>query len=87
VPIHWPRTDSVQPKKKTPAVAGVLFAIRSVRRLALAGLETRVRFADHEDLATTANDLAVAMAGLRRLEGRKDFHGDSWQRFDKEAKL
>jgi len=75
------------PETKTPAVAGVFPATCQVRRLALTGLEARVGLADHEDLATTADDLAVAMAGLRRLEGRKDFHGDSWERFDKEVKL
>ena len=46
-------------------------------RSALAGLETRVGLADHEDLAPAADDLAVAVAGLGRLEGVEDFHGDS----------
>src|SRR6476469_7076431 len=42
---------------------------------ALAGLETRVGLADHENLATTANHLAVAVTGLRRLQGGQDLHG------------
>src|SRR5690606_8074870 len=42
---------------------------------ALASLETRVRLADHEDLAATANHLAVTVTGLRRLQGGQDFHG------------
>ena len=41
---------------------------------ALARLETRVRLADHEDLATTADHLAVAVTGLRRLQGGQDLH-------------
>src|SRR5690606_31642321 len=44
---------------------------------ALARLETRVALADHEDLAATTDDLAVAVTGLGRLEGRQDFHGNS----------
>jgi hypothetical protein len=48
--------------------------IRAGRGSALAGLEARVRLADHEDLATAAHDLAVAVTGLRGLQGRKDFH-------------
>jgi hypothetical protein len=87
VSIHWksiivPRSTQT----KTPAFAGVSSS-KPGRRLALTGLETRVGFADDKDLAATADDLAVAMAGLRRLEGRKDFHGDSWERFDKEGEL
>src|SRR5690606_2769178 len=42
------------------------------RGSALARLETRVRLADHEDLATATNDLAVAVTGLRRLQGGQD---------------
>jgi hypothetical protein len=56
-------------------------------RLALAGLETRVGLADHEDLATTAHDLAVAVTGLGRLQGVEDFHGNSWERANKEAEV
>ena len=41
---------------------------------ALARFETRVGLADHEDLATAANDLAVAVTGLRRLQGGQDLH-------------
>src|SRR5690606_21217415 len=44
------------------------------RASALAGLETRVRLADHEDLATATDDLAVAVTGLRRLQGGQDLH-------------
>jgi hypothetical protein len=42
---------------------------------ALTGFETRVRLADHEHLAATAHDLAVAMPLFRGLQGRKHFHG------------
>src|SRR5690606_40948675 len=41
---------------------------------ALARLETRVALADHEDLATATDDLAVAVAGLRRFQGGQDLH-------------
>ncbi len=44
---------------------------------ALTRLEARIALADHEDLAPAADDLAVAVAGLGRLEGRQDFHGGS----------
>jgi hypothetical protein len=45
---------------------------------ALARLEPRVGLVDHEHLAATTHDLAVAMAGLRRLEGGEDLHGVTW---------
>src|SRR5258706_9390671 len=45
------------------------------QRSALARLETRVGLADHEDLAATAHDLAIAMARLGRLERGEHFHG------------
>src|SRR5690606_11082360 len=41
---------------------------------ALARLETRVGLADHEDLSAAADHLAVAVTGLRRLQGGQDFH-------------
>jgi hypothetical protein len=41
---------------------------------ALARLETRVGLADHEDLTAAADDLAVAVTGLRRLQGGQDLH-------------
>src|SRR3954469_9898957 len=47
---------------------------RRSRALALARLEARIALADHEDLAATADDLAVAMPLLGGLEGRQDFH-------------
>src|SRR5690554_6281274 len=50
---------------------------RSAVHSALARLETRVRLADHEDLAATTNDLAVAVTGLRRLQGGQDLHGET----------
>src|SRR5207342_30485 len=50
-------------------------ALARLPRLALAGLETRVGLADHENLATTANHLAVAVTGLRRLQGGQVLHG------------
>jgi len=40
-------------------------------------LETGVALADHEHLATTANDLAVTVTGLGRLQGVEDFHGET----------
>jgi hypothetical protein len=61
--------------------------LRGGLRLALAGLEAGVRLADHEDLAPAAHDLAVAMAGLGRLEGIEDFHDFSWERGDKEREV
>src|SRR5690242_8463657 len=59
------------------AGTGPAFGSNRALGSALASLEARVRLADHEDLAAAADDLAVAMAGLRRLEGRQDFHGDT----------
>jgi hypothetical protein len=44
-------------------------------RSALTRLETRIALADHEHLAATTYDLAVAMALLCGLEGRQHFHG------------
>jgi hypothetical protein len=43
---------------------------------ALTRFEAGVRFADHEDLATAANDFAIAVTGLRRLKGGQDLHGN-----------
>jgi len=65
------------------------FSLTTTRllRSALASLETRVGLADHEDLATTAHDLAVAVTGLGRLQGVEDFHGNSWERTNKEAEV
>src|SRR5690554_4638612 len=51
------------------------------RRSTLARLETRVGLADHEDLATATNDLAVTVTGLRRLQGGQDLH-DEPRRWD-----
>lgn len=45
--------------------------------LALTRFETWVGLADHEDLATTANHLAVAVTGLRRLQGGQDLHDET----------
>jgi hypothetical protein len=42
---------------------------------ALACLEAGIALADHEHLAAATDDLAVAMALLCGLEGRKHFHG------------
>jgi hypothetical protein len=42
--------------------------------LALARLEARIGLADHEHLAATAHDLAVAVATFGRLEGGQNFH-------------
>jgi hypothetical protein len=43
---------------------------------ALARLETRIGLADHEDLAAAPDDLAVAVAGFRRLQGGQDLHDE-----------
>jgi hypothetical protein len=57
-----------------------IYAVSALTRLAhahvsaLTRLETRVRLADHEDLATTADHLAVAVTGLRRLQGGQHLH-------------
>jgi hypothetical protein len=54
--------------------AGLEAIIRSKRNSALTRLETRVALADHENLAATTHDLAVAMPGLGGLERRKNLH-------------
>src|SRR5579872_5411564 len=46
------------------------------RPLPLARLEPRVGFVDHVDPALATHQLAVAMAGLQRLERTSDLHGD-----------
>src|SRR5690606_24278263 len=43
---------------------------------ALTRLEARIALADHEDLAATTDDLAVAVAALGRLERGENFHDD-----------
>src|SRR5690606_14551609 len=53
---------------------------------ALAGLEARVGLADHEDLAAAADHLAVAVTGLRRLQGGQDFHDTPRRTTDREAR-
>src|SRR6476619_4624863 len=55
-------------------IAAAFSRIAAVALSALARLETRIRLADHEDLATAADHLAVAVAGLRRLQGGQDLH-------------
>jgi hypothetical protein len=62
-------------KEKGRCQAALLEKLDPAFRLALARLETRVALADHENLAATAHDLAVAMAGLGGFEGRQHFHG------------
>ena len=44
---------------------------------ALARLEAGVALADHEDLATPTDHLAVAVTGLCGLQRIQDFHGDA----------
>jgi cytidylate kinase len=69
-------TACVPTQKKRPPGGGLFGAvIRQWHYLALASLETRVGLADHEDLAAAADHLAVAVTGLRRLQGGQDFHG------------
>ena len=41
---------------------------------ALTCFEARIGLANHEDLAATADDFAVAVTGLRRLQGGQDLH-------------
>jgi hypothetical protein len=65
--------------RKPPLGGSRVFALAGPARSpagtsALARLETRVRLADHEDLATTADDFAVAVTVLRRLQGGQDLH-------------
>jgi hypothetical protein len=43
---------------------------------ALASLESRVALADHEHLAATAHDLAVAVPRLGGLQRVKHLHGE-----------
>src|SRR5450830_1035689 len=50
-------------------------AARSERCLALLRLEARVGLVDDEDDALATHDLAVAVAGLQRLERATDLHG------------
>jgi hypothetical protein len=75
-----PPADYSKNGNKKPPGGGFLFRQVATRAgatsfgSALASLETRVRLADHEDLATAANDLAVTVTGLGRLQGRQDFH-------------
>ncbi|CEJ43963.1 hypothetical protein XAB3213_2330014 [Xanthomonas citri pv. bilvae] len=61
--------------KKKPPGGGFLGSCTRRKGLALTRLETRVRLADHEDLPAAADHLAVAVTGLRRLQGGQDFHG------------
>lgn len=62
--------------ERTKAAKSGLAVRQCVRRdLALTRLEARIALADHEHLATAANDLAVTMTGLGRLQGVEDFHG------------
>jgi len=42
---------------------------------ALTRFETRIALADHEHLAATTHDLAIAVAGLGGFERGQDFHG------------
>src|SRR5690606_27621336 len=75
---RWPHPGSMPGTQKGRIAAALRVAARDpsrpgagrrIARSALARLETRVRLADHEDLATATNDLAVAVTGLRRLQG------------------
>ena len=61
----------IAPKRLVSALTRLVRASVS----ALTRLETRIGLADHEDLATAADDLAVAVTSLRRLEGGQDLHG------------
>ena len=67
--------DSMLIRKRPPE--GGLAVIQTADESALASFEARVGLADHEDLATTANHLAVAVTGLRRLQGGQDLHDET----------
>src|SRR5690606_28506606 len=71
VPAHGPVRV---PQRRKPPGGGFPRCGPDPAVSALARLETRVRLADHEDLAATADDLAVAVTGLRRLQGGQDLH-------------
>jgi hypothetical protein len=43
--------------------------------LALAGFETALRFVDHVQATTTADDTVIAMTGPERLDRILNFHG------------
>src|SRR5690606_10144639 len=64
-------------KRRRPPFGGLHGLPARREASALAGLETRVGLADHEDLATTADHLAVAVTGLRRLQGGQDLHDET----------
>ena len=60
---------------KGPPRAALPTSSRRFPRSALARLETRVALADHEHLAATTHDLAVAMALLGGFERGQNLHG------------
>src|SRR5690606_20784132 len=76
--FRWPETT----RGRISATPGRYDCARGTRpprrRSALARLETRIGLADHEDLATATNDLAVTVTGLRRLQGGQDLHDCLW---------
>jgi hypothetical protein len=68
--------EAPRPENEKGREAALFTTIRQqVLRSALARLETRIALADHEYLAATTHDLAVAMTLLCGLEGRQHFHG------------
>jgi hypothetical protein len=75
-----PQSADRSPTKRAASGPFVLNPLQRCR-LALARLETRIALADHEDLAATTHDLAVTMALLCGLEGRKHFHWNASQQF------
>jgi hypothetical protein len=60
---------------KKGRVSGLLAVIALRPISALASLETRIALADHEHLAATAHNLAVAMPRLGGLQRVKHLHG------------
>ena len=72
--FHDGANKSRERKRKRP-LARPFRVNCSVLPSALARLETRVALADHENLATPAHDLAIAVTALGGLERRKHFHG------------
>ena len=55
-----------------------LFGEAGAGRGTLAGLEFRIRLADHIDRALAFHDLAISVTALGGGEGGKDFHDGKW---------
>jgi hypothetical protein len=69
---YTPVGSSGAPKRRRPLAAA--FRAKCSGNSALASLEARVALADHEHLATTTHDLAVAVPLLGGFKRRQNFH-------------